>query len=156
MNSGSRQEQWLRTDLAAHPAPCTLAYWHHPRFSSGTTHGSTAATQPLWQALYDAGADLVVSGHEHNYERFAPQTPTGALDPARGLREFVVGTGGASHFPFGPPLANSELRDNTTYGVLRLTLKPRGYEWTFVPAASGGFTDSGSGSCHHPRPRRSR
>jgi len=156
MSPGSRQEQWLRTDLATHPAPCTLAYWHHPRFSSGTTHGSIAATQSLWQPLYDAGADVVVSGHEHSYERFAPQTPTGALDPARGLREFVVGTGGASHFPFGAPLANSEVRDNTTFGVLRLTLKPRGYEWRFVPAAGGMFTDSGSGSCHQPRSRRSR
>jgi len=153
MNPGSREERWLRADLAAHPALCTLAYWHHPRFSSGTTHGSTPATQPLWQALYDAGADVVVSGHEHSYERFAPQTPTGEYDAERGIREFVVGTGGASHFPFGRPLANSERRDNATYGVLRLTLKPGGYDWRFIPAAAGEFTDWGSGSCHQARPR---
>ena len=150
MAPGSHQEQWLRADLAAHPARCTLAYWHHPRFSSGTEHGSTPATQPLWQALYDAGADVVVSGHEHNYERFAPQTPAGALDQARGIREFVAGTGGMSHYAFGPPIANSEVRDNSTFGVLRLTLKPGGYDWRFIPAegAGGTFSDSGSGSCH--------
>src|SRR5207249_3245519 len=107
MSAGSAQEQWLRTDLAAHPLRCTLAYWHHPRFSSGSTHGSMVGSQPLWQALYDAGAEIVLSGHEHNYERFAPQTPGGALDLARGIREFVVGTGGGSGaYPFGTPIAN--------------------------------------------------
>ena len=145
---GSPQEQWLRADLAGHPARCTLAYWHHPRFSSGSEHGSTPAIQPLWQALYDAGADVVVSGHEHDYERFAPQTAAGALDTARGIREFVAGTGGMSHYAFGPPIANSEVRDNTTFGVLQLTLKPGGYDWRFIPVAGGAFSDAGSGSCH--------
>lgn len=153
MNPGSHEEQWLRADLAAHPAACLLAYWHHPRFSSGTTHGSTAATQGLWQALYDAGADVVVSAHEHNYERFAPQTPTGERDSERGIREFVVGTGGNSHFPFGRPLANSEQRDNTTFGVLRLTLRPRGYDWRFLPVAGMSFSDAGTGFCHQRQER---
>src|SRR5436309_79887 len=145
---GSPQEQWLRADLAGHPARCTLAYWHHPRFSSGSEHGSTPATQPLWQALYDAGADVVVSGHEHDYERFAPQTAAGALDTARGIREFVAGTGGMSHYAFGPPIANSEVRQKTTFGVLQLTLKPGRYDWRFIPVAGGAFRDAGSGSCH--------
>src|SRR5206468_10877660 len=92
--AGSPQERWLRADLAAHPAACTLAYWHHPRFSSGSNHGSSSALQPIWQALYDANADVVLSGHEHNYERFAPQDPAGRADAGRGIREFVVGTGG--------------------------------------------------------------
>jgi Big-like domain-containing protein/calcineurin-like phosphoesterase family protein len=148
MSAGSPQEQWLRADLAASTKPCAIAYWHHPRFSSGTQHGSHAETQPLWQALYDANAEIVVSGHEHNYERFAPQAPDGTTDPARGLREFVVGTGGASHYPFGTPLPNSEVRDNTTFGVLKLTLQATGYDWTFIAAAGGTFTDSGSGTCH--------
>ena len=112
MSAGSTQEQWLRADLAAHPATCTLAYWHHPRFSSGG-NGSTAATQPIWQALYDYGAEVVVNGHDHDYERFAPQTPTGALDNTNGIREFVVGTGGNSLYSWpGNPIANSELRSN--------------------------------------------
>ena len=94
--AGSAQERWLRADLAAHPAACTLAYWHHPRFNSGE-HGNSAEMQPIWQALYDAGAEVVLSGHDHHYERFAPQAPDGSSDPQRGIREFVVGTGGRSH-----------------------------------------------------------
>ncbi len=90
---GSPQEQWLRADLSAHPATCTLAYWHHPRFSSGQ-HGNAVEMQPIWQALYAAGVDVVLNGHDHNYERFAPQDATGRADPERGIREFVVGTGG--------------------------------------------------------------
>jgi len=148
MNVGSAQEQWLRTDLAQHPAPCTLAYWHHPRFSSGTTHGSSTAPQPLWQALYDAGAEAIVVGHEHQYERFAPQTPAGALDSARGIRQFVAGTGGAGLYPLGAAIANSEVRNNTTHGVFKLTLRPGGYDWAFVPVSGGTFRDSGSGRCH--------
>ncbi len=147
MRVGSPQEKWLRADLAAHPARCTLAYWHHPRFSS-SEHGSTLETEPLWRALYDAGAEVVVSGHDHDYERFAPQTPAGAADPARGIREFVAGTGGMSHYTFGASIANSEVRDNTSFGVLQLTLKPDGYNWRFIPAQGGRFTDSGSGRCH--------
>src|SRR5439155_8251847 len=107
-DAGSPQEQWLRADLASRSNACTLAYWHHPRFSSGITHGSDPRTQALWDALYDFHADVVLNGHEHNYERFAPQSPTGAADP-NGIREFVVGTGGESLYPVWTPLANSRV-----------------------------------------------
>ena len=145
---GSEQERWLRADLAAHPARCTLAFWHHPRFSSGTTHGSDPAVGGLWTALYQAGADVVLVGHEHNYERFAPLDPLGGVDPARGVREFVVGTGGKSHYPFGPPLPGSEVRNSDSFGLLELQLRPTGYSWRFLPAQGGSFQDSGSGRCH--------
>ena len=149
MSAGSPQEQWLRADLAAHAQRCSLAYWHHPRFSSGSTHGSMAQAQPLWQALYDAGAEIVLSGHEHNYERFAPQTPSGAPDLARGIREFVVGTGGgAGAYPFGTPIANSEVRITGVNGVLKLALGDGTYAWQFIPVAGQTATDSGSGTCH--------
>src|SRR5437867_3026258 len=119
MSAGSPQEQWLRADLAAHPTTCTLAYWHHPRFSSGG-NGSTVATQPIWQALYDNYADVVINGHDHDYERFAPQTPDGTLDTVRGIREFVVGTGGNSLYSWpGNPIANSEVRSDVSYGVIK-------------------------------------
>ncbi len=146
--AGSPQEKWLRADLAAHPAACTLAYWHKPLFSSGSVHGNDLTVKPLFQALYDANAELIVTGHDHDYERFAPQTPDGTPDPARGIREFVVGTGGKNHRPFGEPKPNSELRDATAFGVLKLTLKPGGYDWQFIPEAGKSFTDSGSGKCH--------
>jgi len=145
---GSPQETWLRADLAASGAACTLAYWHHPRFSSGSTHGNSESMEPIWQALYDANADLVISGHEHNYERFAPQDPTGAADDARGIREFVVGTGGASHYAFGTPIPNSEIRNGDTFGVLELTLRADGYDWEFVAEPGHAFTDTGSSACH--------
>ncbi len=147
-DAGSPQEQWLRADLAQHPVACTLAYWHHPRFSSGE-HRSDPTYTALWQALYDAGADVVLNGHDHNYERFAPQTPTGVADPTRGLREFVVGTGGAGLRVVGARAANSELQDDTTYGSLALTLQAGSYAWQFVRAAgSGTLSDAGSGTCH--------
>jgi len=146
MTAGSTQEQWLRADLAAHPAACTVAYWHHPRFSSGR-HGSSNESQPLWQALYDANADVVIVGHDHTYERFAPQTPNGALDAARGIREFVAGTGGAALYPFPVIAANSEFRNNTTHGVLKLTLHASGYDWEFISTA-GTVLDAGTASCH--------
>jgi hypothetical protein len=145
---GSPQERWLRADLSSHPAACTLAYLHHARFSSGAIHGSDVRVQPIWQALYEAGADVVLGAHDHHYERFAPQRPDGTADSARGLREFVVGTGGRSHYPEGPRQPNSEVYDNTTFGVLVLTLKDGGYTWEFVPVAGGTFHDSGSGTCH--------
>ena len=147
MGAGSPEEQWLRADLAAHPARCTLAYWHLPRFSSGTTHGSQVQTQPLWQALYEYGADIVLAAHEHNYERFAPQTPDGTLDSARGIREFVVGTGGSGAYPLGPPIPNSEL-GSWNHGVLKLTLDDGAYTWQFIPVPGEAFTDTGSGTCH--------
>ena len=147
MATGSAQEQWLRADLAASSKRCTLAYWHHPRFSSGD-HGSSTAAQPLWQALYDAGAEVVVAGHDHNYQRFAPMTATGTLDLARGIRQFVAGTGGASHYGFSSPIANTEAYDTSTSGVLKLTLSASSYTWEFVPVAGGTYRDSGSGTCH--------
>jgi len=147
-NAGSRQEKWLRADLAAHPAACTLAYWHKPLFSSGDKHGNDPEIKPLWQALYEANADVVVNGHDHDYERFAPQDPDAKPDLKRGIREFVAGTGGKNHRPFGPPKPTSELRNADTFGVLKLTLKPGGYAWQFIPEAGKSFTDSGSGVCH--------
>ena len=104
--------------------------------------------RPIFQALYDFGAELVINGHNHNYERFAPQNPSGGLDTARGLREFVVGTGGASHYSFGTMQPNSQVRNSDTFGVLKLTLGTSGYDWQFLPEAGRTFTDSGSGACH--------
>ena len=147
-NAGSSQEKWLRADLAAHPAACMLAYFHKPLFSSGGAHGDDPEIKPMWQALYDANADVVVSGHDHDYERFAPQTPDAAADAKRGIREFVVGTGGKNHRPFGAPHANSEVRDATAFGILKLTLRAGAYDWQFIPEPGKTFTDSGSGTCH--------
>ncbi len=146
-DTGSSQELWLRADLQAHPASCTLAYWHHPRFSSGS-HGSDPLTQDLWQALYDYRADLVLSGHDHDYERFAPQTADGELDAALGIREFVVGTGGRSHYALGARQPNSEAANGTTYGLLKLTLSVGGYAWSFLHEPGKTFTDTGTGVCH--------
>jgi hypothetical protein len=147
-NASSAQEQWLRADLAANPATCIAAYWHHPLYSSGSNHGSSTAARALYQALYDFGAEVVMTGHEHNYERFAPQNAFGQLDLSRGIRQFVVGTGGAGHYVFlQPPIANMEARDDTAFGVLKLTLHPTSYDWQFVPEAGESFTDSGSASC---------
>jgi hypothetical protein len=147
MVAGSAQERWLRAQLELLPAPCTIAYWHHPRFSSGE-HGSSVASQPLWQALYDAGADVVIAGHDHTYERFAPQTPAGALDSARGIRQFVAGTGGAALYPFLTNAPNSEFRNNTAHGVLKLNLLPGRYTWEFIPTQGGIPLDTGSSDCH--------
>ena len=146
--AGSPQDKWLRADLAAHPAACTLAYWHKPLFSSGGAHGNDLAVKPLFQALYEANADVVVNGHDHDYERFAPQDPEGSPDAKRGIREFVAGTGGKNLRPFGKPKPNSELRDASAFGVLKLTLNPNSYEWQFIPEAGKSFTDSGGGNCH--------
>ena len=148
--AGSGEEQWLRADLAAHPVACTLALIHHPRFSSGGNHGNIDTMQPFWQALYDSGAELVLSGNDHDYERFAPQTPTGLLDVGRGLTQFVVGTGGRSFYLFanGTLKANSEVRRDDTFGVLKLDLHAGSYQWEFVPQAGKTFRDFGSRSCH--------
>jgi hypothetical protein len=145
---GSPMEQWLRADLAAHPAPCTLAYWHHPRFSSGGEHGNNTDVQPLFQALHDSGVDVVLNGNDHIYERYAPQTATGTLDVDGGVREFVVGTGGAFLYPIGVVNPNSEVRNNVDYGALKLTLHPTSYDWQFLAEAGGTFTDSGTTQCH--------
>jgi acid phosphatase type 7 len=146
--AGSAQEQWLRADLTANQNVCTLAYWHHPRFNSGAEHGNDANVAPFWNALYDLGADVILNGHEHVYERFAPQSPSAAADNVRGIRQFTVGTGGKSHYPFGTIQPNSQVRDDNTYGVLKLTLHATSYDWQFVPVAGGSFTDSGTGQCH--------
>ncbi len=151
--ASSPQVRWLEADLAANDdKSCTLAYMHHPRFSSGEKHGNTHFIKPLWEALYEAGADVVLSAHEHNYERFAPQNPGGRADPERGIRGFVVGTGGGKGgkglYPIVDPIANSEVYNDNTYGVLKLTLRPEGYEWRFVPVEGEAFTDSGSTRCH--------
>jgi hypothetical protein len=134
---GSPQWRWLRADLAAHPSTCTLAYWHQPRYSSGL-HGSDLAYQPFWDILARAGADVVLAGHDHDYERFAP---------IQGIREFVVGTGGASHYPVLWPRRGSVVHDDHTFGVLRLGLGTGGYTWKFLPVAGSTFTDAGSAPC---------
>jgi hypothetical protein len=147
--SGSAQEQWLRNDLSTHPATCTLATVGSPLFSSGSRVGDNLEMKPLWQALYDHGADVVLTGDDHDYERFAPQTPDGTLSLGSGITEFVVGTGGRSHyaFPVGVPAPNSQLRNDDTFGVLKLRLMQAGYRWQFVPIAGKTFTDSGSRGC---------
>jgi hypothetical protein len=147
-DAASAQGKWLREDLAAHPAACTLAYFHKPLFSSGGTHGNDLVMKPLWDALYAANADLVVNGHDHDYERFAPQNPEGIADASRGIREFVVGTGGKNLRPFTLTHANSEVRDLEAFGVLKLTLSPGRYQWEFIPQAGKSFQDSGAGTCH--------
>ena len=147
---GSPQDLWLRADLASSTAACTVAIWHDPLFSSGRVHGSNSYVQPFWDALYEHGADLVLNGHEHNYERFALQKPSGEADPTYGVRQIIVGTGGESHYFQGERLPNSEAADGETYGVLKLTLRPAGYNWEFIPLEAGQFSDSGSGDCHGP------
>lgn len=144
------QAQWLQEDLAAHKTLCTLAYWHHPVFSSGG-HGNGHRMRTIWPVLYEFGADVVVNGHDHDYERFAQQTPDGVLDQARGIREFVVGTGGAHLRGFKTIQPNSEIRNDTTWGVLKLTLHSTSYEWEFVPVAGSTFRDAGSAACVSPR-----
>jgi hypothetical protein len=153
---GSEQEQWLREDLATRHATCTLAFWHHPLFSSGAHRPGIDVTRFLFQALYDYSADVLLTGHDHNYERFAPQTMSGVFDPARGVRQFIVGTGGKTLYAQGTPIANSEARNDSSFGVLELTLHPAGYDWRFVPAEGDSFTDSGSSPCAgagYARPR---
>jgi hypothetical protein len=148
-DEASPQGQWLKQDLAQHPVACTVAYWHKPLFSSGGKHGNDPMIKPLWQILYAANADLILNGHDHNYERFAPQDPDGHSDSKRGIREFVVGSGGKnSHRTMGKTQPNSEMRNDDTFGVLKLTLHANGYDWQFVPQEGKTFTDSGSGTCH--------
>jgi hypothetical protein len=144
--AGSPQERWLVADLAAHHNRCTLAFWHEPRFSSGL-HGDNTVYDQFWIDLYSAGADVVLSGHDHDYERFGPQNPSGQADPLRGIREFVVGTGGKNLRPFDQIRANSQVRSDT-FGVLELTLHSESYGWRFVPIKGSSFTDAGSATCH--------
>jgi hypothetical protein len=144
------QVSWLDADLAAHPTSCTMAILSAPRWSSGSVHGNNSSMQPYWEALHRGGVELVLSGDDHDYERFAPQNAQGAYR-ADGLRQFVVGTGGRSHYLFangGVVRANSEVRNDTAYGILRLVLRSGTYEWEFVPEAGRTFMDAGSDSCH--------
>jgi len=145
-SSTSPQGQWLKNDLATNPAKCTMAYWHIPLFSSGGRPASNSKS--FWDALYAADADVIMDGHDHIYERFAPQTPAGALDPARGIRQFTAGTGGANHTTITSVAPNSEVRNADTYGVLKLTLHAGSYDWAFEPEAGGSFRDTGTASCH--------
>jgi len=151
LNGGCRvnslQERWLRDDLQANRRPCTLAYAHHPRFSSGI-NGSAAYLGPLWQALYEYGVDVYLAGHDHHYERFAPVRPDGLADPTHGIRQFVVGTGGRSITPFRTILPNSEVQDTSSFGVLTMRLGPAGYQWKFLASGGMPLADSGSGTCH--------
>jgi acid phosphatase type 7 len=145
--AGSPQYNWLAADLAAHPHQCLLAYWHIPLFSSGGRANQNSHS--FWNLLYAAHADVVLNGHDHIYERFAPQTPSGQLDTTGGIREFIAGTGGANHTSIVAPAANSEVRIATTFGVLELTLHPGSYDWAFVPIGSQPVMDSGSGTCRN-------
>jgi hypothetical protein len=147
--AGSPQHAWLLDDLAAHPSDCVLAAWHHPRWSSGA-HGDDPATAAFWEALYAAGADVVLGGHDHLYERFAPQDAAGRADAVRGMRAFVVGTGGKVLVPRVTIRANSEVIDDRNFGVLELTLRPTTYEWRFLPLGAGAPGDSGAGRCSRP------
>jgi hypothetical protein len=146
--ASSPQLRWLKADLAKDTKTCTLAYFHYPLFSSGKYRPGIREVKPLWEALYAAEADVVLNGHDHNYQRFAPQDPNGKADPQRGIREFVVGTGGRSHYPILGPIANSEVYNDETYGVLKLTLRPEGYEWRFIAVDGETFTDSGNARCN--------
>jgi acid phosphatase type 7 len=147
ISTDSLQVAWVREDLASHKNLCTLAYWHHPRWTSGES-GNDGRMAAIWQILYAHGVDVVVNGNEHMYERFAPLDPDGKMDLTHGIREFVVGTGGASHYRFGIIQANSQVRENSTFGVLKFDLLTNGYDWEFIPVEGMDFTDTGSDACH--------
>lgn len=143
-SAASPQTTWLKADLAANPRRCVLAYWHHPLFSSGE-HGNNPGVRPFWDALYAAHADVVINGHDHDYERFGRQTPAGAASKT-GIRQFVVGTGGAERRPFGSIKPHSLERNAKTFGVLKLTLHAASYDWRFVPQAGKTYTDARIGA----------
>jgi len=146
IGAGSEQLRWLEADLRAHGGKCTLVYTHRPRFSSGK-HGSSEKMADAYRVMYEHGVDVLLGGHDHHYERFAPQDPGGRRDDARGIRQFVIGTGGAPTYPVRDLLPNSEARENRTHGVLRLELRPREYAWEFVPVRARTFTDRGTSPC---------
>lgn len=147
VSAASPQLKWLRDDLAANPRLCVLAYWHKPLWSSSYEDGSDSDYQTLWETLYEAGAEVVINGHIHNYERYAEMNASGqAKSP--GLRQIIVGTGGVNHYGFINPLSTSQVRNSSTYGVLKLTLSSTSYSWEFIPVAGKTFTDSGTTSCH--------
>ena len=140
------EASWLSNDLAAHPTACSIVFYHHPRWSSGG-HGDTLQSDPFWRAAVAAGAKIILNGHDHDYERFAPMDANGAASAA-GVREFVVGTGGRDLTPIPTIQPNSVVRNGATFGVLKLTLHVGTYEWQFMPIAGQTFTDQGTGSCH--------
>ena len=146
-DASSPQAKWLKADLAANRTRCTVAYWHHPFFASGKNRPVSRMTA-LVKLLYDAGVEIVMSGHNHHYERFAPQDPSRRADPDRGIRAFVVGTGGATPYGFDRRDPNSQVRYSGGQGLLKLTLSPSSYTWEFVPVAGTSFKDSGKGTCH--------
>jgi hypothetical protein len=149
--AGSPQHQWLVADLAAHPAACTLAFWHHPRFQAGMVSGEITAAAPLWDALFDAGADVVLNGHEHGYQQLAPLNKAGEVDLVHGIRTFVVGTGGGDYDTTfgGPRMGALEASLVGVHGILQLTLRPRSYDWRFIPVGNGTSTGpSGTAACH--------
>jgi hypothetical protein len=146
----SPQMAWLRDDLAAHPGDCALAYWHVPRFAS-QRRGDVRLAE-AWRVLYAAGVDVVLNGHEHAYERFAPQDPLGRVDRVHGIREFIAGTGGGKLNTISRPAPNVEVYADRTFGVLKLTLRPQAYTWEFVPAMGRSFTDRGEAACS-PTPK---
>ena len=151
---GSPEDLWLQKDLADHSKSCIVAFGHHALYSSGIfkKHAIHPELRQFWRDLYKAHADLVLNGHEHSYERFAPQDPDGNLDPKNGIREIVAGTGGRSNDLLGFAIPNSEVRNATSFGVLKLTLWPGKYTWEFVPVDADGLHDSGSGTCHNVMP----
>src|SRR4051794_10637012 len=147
-DEGSPQERWLRADLQAHPAACTLAFAHQPLWASVTF--AEPRLEPLFEDLYDAKAEVFLTAHDHIYERYAPSEPAQHIDRTNGVQQFIVGTGGRDLSGLAPPQSNVEVRNNTTFGVLRMTLHPASYDWQFVPASGSGFTDAGSRACHGP------
>ena len=151
-HAGSAQEQWLRARLQEVAAECTVAIWHHPRFSSGSVHGSDTAYQPFWQALYEDGAELIVNGHDHIYERFDPQSPGGLLDTTFGVRQITAGLGGRSRYGFSLVAPNSQVRYSADYGVLKLTLRPGDYDFELLRVGGGAVVDSGTAACHGAPP----
>jgi len=146
---GSPEETWLANDLASHTQACTLALFHEPLYTSSSQVTPNTAVQPLWRDLYNHNVDLIVNGHAHNYERFAPQDANGNLDTARGIIEIIAGTGGEGHYSFNSTIApNSLVRNSDTFGVLQLTLHQSSFDWKFIPVAGMTFTDSGTHACH--------
>jgi hypothetical protein len=154
--STSPEVQWLKQDLATHPSTCTLAYFHHPLYTSTPEGGSNGPVDSIYQALYDGGADLILNAHTRSYERFAPQDAHGNADPQYGIREIIVATGGASLDPVNNHAANSEAWQASTLGVLKLTLHTASYDWQFVPVSGGSYSDSGTASCHSGTPGATR
>jgi hypothetical protein len=147
-NEASAQIAWLKADLQRNATKCTLAYWHHPRFNSGAQHGDFTRAHAIWNALYAAGAEVVLNGHEHIYERFEPQDPAGKADAEKGVRQFTVGTGGIGFYGVGDAKPNSAVRQASAFGVLKMTLRPDSYDWEFAPVPPSAFTDKGSSPCH--------